>query len=59
MHDKRTKQRAITKATIVFLGGLLFAAYLEWQHSMTVATIGFVLFGALLSYLVYKTNRPN
>ncbi|WP_300938775.1 hypothetical protein [Corynebacterium stationis] len=59
MRDKRTKQRAITKAITVFIGGLLFAAYLEWQHSMTVATIGFILFGALLSYLVYKTNRPN
>ncbi len=33
MRDKRTKQRAITKAITVFIGGLLFAAYLEWQHS--------------------------
>lgn len=58
MPSVNKKKRAISKAIIVFLMGLITGLYLFWKHSNIVPAIVFIIAGLILSTIVYVVNRP-
>ncbi|ANE04966.1 hypothetical protein [Corynebacterium crudilactis] len=52
------QRRAVVKAIIVFLSGVLIGMYIGIMHSNAVVTVGFIIAGLVAATVVYVVNRP-